>query len=137
MAITRYPGGLAVGGANSDASSAGVVCAMRFSFDPTSSAQILLGTLPAGAVPIDIIGFGGATGGTNPTVDIGTVASSALLANELDADAAGTSAVAQATIGTGKNTQLTAATPIYGKVGASAATGGTFAGAILFVVENL
>lgn len=137
MPVTRYPTGLAMGGSSSRASSAGVIGALRFSFDPTSATQILLGYMPAGAVPMDVIGYGGATGGTNPTVDIGTVASNAIFANELDADAAGTSAVAAATIGTGKNTQLTALTPVYGKVGASAATGGTFSGAILFVIEDL
>ena len=30
--------------------------------------------LPAGAIPISIVTIGGATGGTNPTVDIGTSA---------------------------------------------------------------
>lgn len=134
--VTRFPAGIAVGGASSGATSAGVVCALRFSFDPTSSSQVLLGYLPAGAVPLDVVGYGGATGGTNPTVDIGTEASNAGYANELDCDAAGASAVAAATIGVLKNARVTATTAVYGKVGASAATGGTFSGAVLYTIED-
>lgn len=136
MPVTRYSQGVAVGGARSGATSAGTLAAMRFSFDPTSSSQVLLGSLPAGAVPIDILSFGGATGGTNPTVDIGTVADDDGYANELDADAAGSGALATAKAGVLLNVQVTAVTPVYGKVGASAATGGTFKGAVLYVVED-
>ena len=42
--------------------------------------------LPAGAIPISIMTIGGATGGTNPTVDIGTSADDDGLFNEVDAD---------------------------------------------------
>lgn len=137
MTVTRYPSGLAVGGGATGASSAGVVCALRLSFDPTSVSQVALGVLPAGAIPIDIIGYGGATGGTNPTVDIGTVGSAAGFANELDADAGGTSASSGADFGALMNVQVTAETIVYGNVGASAATGGTFKGAMLYIVEDL
>lgn len=135
--VTRFPSGVAAGGASSGATSAGAIFAMRFAFDPTSASQVLLGTLPAGAVPIDVIGYGGATGGTNPTVDIGTSGDNDGYANELDCDAAGVSAVAAAAIGALKNTQVTVPTAVYGKVGASAATGGTFSGAILYVIEDV
>lgn len=134
---TRFPGGLTVGGGSSDATSAGVVAALRLSFDPTSSTQVLLGYLPAGAIPIDVLGHGGTTGGTNPTVDIGTGADDDGFANELDADAAGTSATAAAKLGVLMNTQVTVPTAVYGKVGASAGTGGTFKGMLLYVVEDL
>lgn len=134
--VTRFPGGIAVGGAQTGATSAGAIYALRFSFDPTSASQVLLGTLPVGAIPLDVIGYGGATGGTNPTVDIGTVADDDGYANELDADAAGSSAVGAGTIGALKNARITAETAVYGKVGASAATGGTFAGALLFTVTD-
>lgn len=133
--VTRFPDGVAIGGGRSGATSAGAIGAMRFSFDPTSATQVLLGYLPIGAVPVDVLGYGGSTGGTNPTVDIGTAGDDDGLANELDADAAGTSATAGAKVGVLLNTRFSSLTPVYGKVGSSAATGGTFSGAILYVVE--
>lgn len=106
----------------SRASFAGVpVLVMRVSFDPTSATQILLGTLPAGAIPLGVQSLGGATGGASPTVDIGTIASNAGIANEVDAD----TLTLTYTTGVLTGIPLTADTPIYGKVGASAATGGT------------
>lgn len=136
MPVTRFSGGTAAGGGSSGATSAGALHAMRFSFDPTSSTQVLLGYLPEGAVVVDVLGYGGATGGTNPTVDIGTSGDDDGFANELDCDAAGTSAVAAATAGALKNTRQASLTAVYGKVGASAATGGTFKGAVLYVIED-
>lgn len=137
MAVTKFTGGVAAGGGASNATVASATFALRFSFDPTSSSQVLLGYLPAGAVPIDVLGFGGTTGGTNPTVDIGTVADDDGYANELDADAAGTSATSGAKLGALINTQVTALTAVYGKVGGSAGTGGTFAGAIIYTIDDL
>ena len=134
--VTRFPAGIAAGDASTGATSAGAIYAMRFSFDPTSASQVLLGTLPAGSVPLDVVGYGGATGGTNPTVDIGTVADDDGYANELDCDAVGTSAVAAGVIGALKNAKVTVATAVYGKVGSSAATGGTFSGSILYTIED-
>lgn len=137
MPVTKFPGGIAAGGGSSGATVSSATHALRFSFDPTSSAQVLLGYLPAGAVPVDVLGFGGTTGGTNPTVDIGTVADDDGYANELDADAAGTSATSGAKLGALMNTQVTALTAVYGKVGGSAGTGGTFKGAIVFTIEDI
>lgn len=134
--VTRYPGGVAAGGAQTGATSAGAIYALRFSFDPTSASQVLLGHLPIGAVPLDVKGYGGATGGTNPTVDIGTLADDDGYANELDADAVGSSAVGAGTIGALKNARVTTVTAVYGKVGASAATGGTFSGALFYTIED-
>ena len=86
MAKTTFRNSVRVAGA-SRTSWAGVpVLVMKASFDPTSATQILLGTLPAGSIPLGVQSLGGATGGTNPTVDIGTVASNAGIANEADAD---------------------------------------------------
>jgi hypothetical protein len=86
MAKTTFRNSVRVAGA-SRTSWAGVpVLVMKASFDPTSATQILLGTLPAGSIPLGVQSLGGATGGTNPTVDIGTVASNAGIANEVDAD---------------------------------------------------
>ena len=91
------------------------------SFDPTSASQISLGFLPNGARPIGVICLGGATGGTNPTVDIGSGSNDDGFANELDADAAYTEGGSGALTGV----VLTVDTEVFGKVGASAATGGT------------
>lgn len=135
--VTRFTGGVAAGGASTGATSAGAIYAMRLSFDPTSASQVLLGYIPAGAVPLDVVGYGGATGGTNPTVDIGTADDNDGYANELDCDAGSTSAVAAGTIGALKNTKVTSRTAVYGKVGASAATGGTFSGALLYTIEDV
>lgn len=137
MPVTRFPHGVAAGGSSSDATSAGAIFALRFSFDPTSATQVLLGYLPAGAVPLDVLGFGGTTGGTNPTVDIGTSGDDDGIANELDADATGTAAVSAAKNGVLLNTQMTSLTAIYGKVGSSAGTGGTFSGVLLYTIEDV
>ena len=136
MPVTRFPSGIAAGGGSTAATTAGGLFIMRVSFDPTSSSQVLLGTLPKGARVIDVRSWGGGTGGTNPTVDIGTVADDDGFANELDADG-NSSAYAAGTLGVLANTQLTSDTPVYGKVGGSAATGGTTAVHIHFIVEDV
>jgi hypothetical protein len=115
MPLTRFPNGVVTGDGNSTTTSYAVM-SIPFSFDPTSSSQIELATLPANSRVVDIIGYGGAIGGTNPAVDIGTSGDDDGFANELDCDAASTRATSAAT------------------VGASAATGGTFAGAIEYII---
>lgn len=139
MPTTTFAGGLSVGsgGGGGRVSKASTINGLRATFSPTSATQILLGTLPARARVVDVVAYGGATGGTNPTVDIGTVASDAGFANELDADAVASSAVAAGTAGALVGTLLAVPTPIYGKVGASAATGGTSAVVIFFTIEDL
>jgi len=133
MPLTRFPNGVAAGDGNNTTTSYAVM-AIPFSFNPTSSAQIALGTLPANSRVIDIVAYGGATGGTNPTVDIGTLADDDGFANELDCDVASTRATSSATKGALMNTTLTTQTIVYGKVGASAATGGTFSGVIEYII---
>ena len=95
--------------------------AAKASFDPTSSTQVELFTLPAGVIPLGIQSLGGATGGTNPTVIVGTAADDNGFATALDAD------TVTLTYATGALTgiELTVDTIVYGKVGTSAATGGT------------
>lgn len=130
---TKFPKGLSIGGKKGGSTTvAGVVGVVTGSFDPTSSSQIELFTLPAGATPLFVQSFGGATGGTNPTVDIGTSGDDDGIANELDADGAATS-----NDGALLNAQLTADTVIYGKVGASAATGGATEVALWFMQSDL
>lgn len=132
MAKTTFRNSVRVAGA-SRTSWAGVpVLVMKASFDPTSATQILLGTLPAGSIPLGVQSLGGATGGSNPTVDIGTVASNAGIANEVDAD---TLTLTDAT-GALTGVPLTVDTPIYGKVGASAATGGTTTVLISYIFND-
>ena len=91
--------------------------------------------LPKGAVPTQFISLGGATGGTNPTVDIGTAADPDGFFNELDADLKGAvkGADGALAIGTGvpANVQVTA------NQGSSAATGGTVTGTFHYtMVDN-
>jgi hypothetical protein len=130
---TKFPKGLSIGGQKGgDTTIAGVMGVIRGSFDPTSSSQVSLGTLPRGAVPIMVASYGGATGGTNPTVDIGTTGDDDGYANELDADG-----VAITNGGALMNTQITADTEVFGKVGASAATGGATSVAIFYVMEDI
>lgn len=89
-------------------------------------------TLPAGAVPISLLTIGGATGGTNPTVDIGTAAVPDGFFNEADADTRGVLQGANGTLLAG--TGIAAPVVVTGRVGASAATGGTYTGVLTFTV---
>lgn len=113
------------------------------SFNPTlaSATPVRIGTsatvgntltLPAGAVPISVLPIGGATGGTNPTVDIGTVASPEGFFSEVDADTKGVLIGANGALVVGGG--ITAPVVVTGRVGASAATGGTFTGVLTYVV---
>lgn len=119
--------------------------AVVISFDPTaaSATAVRIGTsattgsffsLPAGAVPLYLLTLGGATGGTNPTVDIGSLATADGFFNEADADTKGVMNGANGSLVTG--TGLAAQTQVYGKVGASAASGGTFTGVFVYTVYN-
>lgn len=132
MAKTTFRNSVRVAG-SSRASFAGVpVLAMKASFDPTSATQILLGTLPAGSIPLGVQSLGGATGGASPTVDVGTLASNAGIANEVDADTLTLTYVSGVLTGI----PLVVDTPVYGKVGASAATGGTTTVLISYIFND-
>lgn len=120
MAISTITGTLRTGSRGKSSSVGTPNLTMQASFDPTSATQIELFTLPANAIPTVVTSLGGSTGGTNPTVDIGTLADDDGFANELASDA-----VTTATPGALTGIKLTADTIVYGKVGASAATGGT------------
>lgn len=91
-------------------------------------------TLPRGAVPITFLSLGGATGGTNPTVDIGTAATPDGFFNEADADTKGTLVGAAGTLVVA--TGVPAAVQVTGRVGASAATGGTTVGIFTYTVVD-
>ena len=119
---------------------------VQISFDPTatSATNVRIGTsatsgetltLPAGAIPIQLAILGGATGGTNPTVDIGTSADPDGLFNEVDADATGNDIVA-ANGALSVAGGLAADATVTGMKGSSAATGGTFTGILTYVMAN-
>lgn len=125
MGASTFSGPLRVG---PKTTSAGVVkLALQISVDPTAAAAATGSILPKGAVITGITSLGGATGGTNPTIDVGISGATDSIANELDADTAGTAG----TLGATGWTELTADTPIWAGVGASAATGGT----TTFIIE--
>lgn len=121
------------GGRGPDAGSyaGSVPLTAKATFDATSTTQVELFTLPAGAIPLATQSFGGASGGTNPTVDIGTTGSSAGIANELDADDPAWDAT-----GALLGTALSSATTIYGKVGGSAGTAGSTTIVHWYVMED-
>ena len=91
--------------------------------------------LPKGAIPTQFISLGGATGGTNPTVDIGTAADPDGFFNELDADLKGASQTGAGALVVG--TGVPANVEVTGNQGASAATGGTVTGTFHYtMVDN-
>lgn len=122
-----------------------VLQSVVISFDPTAVAAtpVRIGTssstgntftLPAGAVPVSFVSLGGATGGSNATVDIGTAATADGFFNEADADTKGAVTGANGSLVVGGG--IAAAVTVTGKVGASAATGGTITGIFNFVVYD-
>ena len=147
MANTTFQGVVrSYGGGSKGTHTPGVMTqSVQISFDPTatSATNVKIGTssssgedlvLPAGAIPISIMTIGGATGGTNPTVDIGTSADDDGLFNEVDADTKGTVKGADGALAVAGG--LAADATVTGKVGASAATGGTFTGILTYVMAN-
>ena len=100
----------------------------------TSSSAGEIFTLPAGAVPISFLSLGGAAGGTNPTVDIGSSADPDGFFNEVDADTKGTLKGADGALVVG--TGISAQTTVTANVGASAATSGTVTGIFTYTVYN-
>ena len=147
MATTTFQGIVrSNGGAGKGNSTPSVVTLSEvISFDPTAAAatNVRIGTssssgetfvLPAGAVPVSFMTIGGATGGTNPTVDIGTSADDDGFFNEVDADTKGALKGADGALVVAGGT--TAISTVTGKVGASAATGGTITGVFTYTVVD-
>jgi hypothetical protein len=147
MANTTFQGVVrSYGGGDKGSVTPGVVTqSVTISFDPTATGAtaVKIGTssstgenfvLPAGAVPISLLSLGGAAGGTNPTVDIGSSADPDGFFNEVDADTKGTLKGADGALVDGDG--VSAATTVTGNVGASAATSGTFTGVFTYVMFN-
>ena len=140
--IVRSNGGAGKGNATPSV----VTLSEVISFDPTAAAatNVRIGSssssgelfvLPEGAVPVSFMTIGGATGGTNPTVDIGSSADDDGFFNEADADTKGALKGADGALVVAGG--ISAATTVTGKVGASAATGGTITGVFTYtVVDN-
>ncbi len=140
--IVRSNGGAGKGNATPSV----VTLSEVISFDPTAAAatNVRIGTssssgelfvLPEGAVPVSFMTIGGATGGTNPTVDIGSSADDDGFFNEVDCDTKGSLKGADGALVVAGG--ITAATTVTGKKGASAATGGTVTGVFTYtVVDN-
>ena len=140
--IVRSNGGAGKGNATPSV----VTLSEVISFDPTaaSATNVRIGSssssgetfvLPEGAVPVSFMTIGGATGGTNPTVDIGSSADDDGFFNEVDCDTKGALKGADGALVVAGG--ISAATTVTGKVGASAATGGTITGVFTYtVVDN-
>ena len=123
-----------------------VILSAIVSFNPVgaSAVAVRVGTsatsgeifkLPKGAVPTQFISLGGATGGTNPTVAIGTAADPDGFFTELDADLKGASQTGAGALVVG--TGVPANVEVTGNQGASAATGGTVTGTFHYtMVDN-
>ena len=123
-----------------------VILSAIVSFNPVgaSAVAVRVGTsatsgeifkLPKGAVPTQFISLGGATGGTNPTVDIGTAADPDGFFNELDADLKGAVKGADGALAIG--TGVPANVEVTANEGSSAATGGTVTGTFHYtMVDN-
>lgn len=106
---------------------------LQFSLDPTQASAATGMILPRGAIVVGVQNLnGGATGGTNPVVDIGTEADNDGFVDGLDADGITSPITTGALLGSA----LTADTEIYAGVGAAAATGGTVLVAVTFIMED-
>jgi hypothetical protein len=139
--IVRSNGGAGKGNATPSV----VTLSEVISFDPTaaSATNVRIGSssssgetfvLPEGAVPVSFMTIGGATGGTNPTVDIGSSADDDGFFNEVDCDTKGSLKGADGALVVAGG--ISAATTVTGKVGASAATGGTVTGVFTYTVVD-
>ena len=123
-----------------------VTTTVQFACDPTaaSATNVRIGTssssgetlvIPAGAIILSVqMAIQAAAGGTNPTIDIGTSADDDGIVNEAPVDVKGeiTGANGALIVAGGIAAQAT----VTAKVGASAATSGTFVGALTYAMSN-
>lgn len=113
-----------------------MLASVEVTFDPTQANTTGTGVfLPAGAAPTFAkVTNAGATGGTNPTVDVGLSGGNAdALLAEADADTANAAIL---TTGTALDAALAANTEITAGVGASAATGGTVTARVFYYMVD-
>jgi hypothetical protein len=118
---------------------------VQFACDPTATGatNVRIGTsssagqtltLPAGAIILSVQTVQAAAGGSDPTIDLGTSADPDGIANELPVDVKGeiTGAAGALVVAGG----LAANATVTANVGASAATSGTFVGALTYAMAN-
>lgn len=147
MANTSFQGVVrSYGGGGKGTVTPGVMTqTVQFACDPTATGatSVRIGTsssagetltIPAGAIILSVQTIQAAAGGTNPTIDLGTSADPDGIANELPVDTAGeiTGAAGALCVAGG----LAANATVTANVGASAATSGTFVGAITYAMAN-
>jgi hypothetical protein len=133
MSKSSFIGYLRQYGYKKTATPAVLLSCIKFTFDPTQATATVSKTLPKGAIPLFAQNMdGGATGGTDPTVDIGTLADDNGFADELDADAKTGLISTGALLGV----ELTADTIVYAGVGASAGTGGTVTALLYYIMSD-
>ena len=118
---------------------------VQFACDPTAAGatNVRIGTsssagqtltLPAGAIILSVQTVQAAAGGSDPTIDLGTSVDPDGIANELPVDVKGeiTGAAGALVVAGG----LAANATVTANVGASAATSGTFVGALTYAMAN-
>jgi len=127
MGTTTYSGPLRAGPKGVTAGTVKLVTLIAF--DPTQASAASGFVLPKGSMILGVTSLGGATGGTNPTVDVGISGATDSISNEVDADTAG----GTGTLGANALVELAADTPIWVGVGDSPATGGTTTVAIEYI----
>lgn len=147
MANTTFQGVVrSYGGGGKGVVTPGVMTqTVQFACDPTAAGatNVRIGTdssagqtltLPAGAIILSVQTVQAAAGGTNPTIDLGTSADDNGVADELPVDTKGeiTGAAGALIVAGG----LAAKATVTAKVGASAATSGTFVGALTYAMAN-
>lgn len=130
--MSSFIGYLRQYGSKKSATPAPLIAAIQFSVDATAASADIGKVLPKGAIPLGVRSLGGATGGTNPTVDVGTSGDPDGFANELDADGV----TGETNTGALLGIALTADTAIYAGVGASAATGGDTVVIVVYVMDD-
>ena len=133
------------GGAGKGNSTPGVVSISAVvAFNPVgAAANVKVGTshttgenfiLPDNAVPVSFMTIGGATGGTNPTVDIGTAADPDGFFNEADADTKGSIKGADGALVAGAG--ISGPVQVTANQSSSAATGGTCVGVFTYTIAD-
>ena len=148
MAKTTFQGVVrSNGGAGKGKATPGVVVMSEIiSFNPVGAGAVAVRigesatagetfVLPGGAIPISYLGLGGATGGTNPTVDIGTAVDPDGFFNEVDADLKGTLVGASGALVTSAGTSGGPVT-VTANQGSAAATGGTTTGVFTYSIAD-
>ena len=133
------------GGARKGESTPGVVAISEVvAFNPVgAAANVKVGTshttgenfiLPDNAVPISFLTIGGATGGTNPNVNIGTAADPDGFFVNADADTKGSLAGASGALVVGAG--ISGPVQVTANQGSSAATGGTTVGVFTYTIAD-